>query len=110
VENSAKQKTTDVASANTTDTQPVTQTALPAGTYVIQIASLPSEADARASYNKLAGKFPGIIGGHGVDIKKADIAGKGTYYRVRIPAGSKQEAISLCTKYKAAGGSCLVSR
>ncbi|OLP59999.1 hypothetical protein BJF93_10495 [Xaviernesmea oryzae] len=80
------------------------------GDYVIQVASLPSEADAKASYQKMAAKFGSVLGGRGVDIKKAEIAGKGTYYRVRIPAGSRGDANALCDKLKAAGGSCLVTR
>jgi hypothetical protein len=89
---------------------PVAQTPTPAGSYVIQIASLPSQSDAETSYKRLSVKFAGVIGGRGVDIKRADIANKGTYYRVRIPAGSKQDAQELCARYKAAGGSCLVSK
>ena len=80
------------------------------GDYVIQIASLPSEADAQKSYQNLSAKFGSVIGGRGVDIKKAEIAGKGTFYRVRIPAGSKNDAVALCEKYRAAGGSCLVAK
>jgi hypothetical protein len=111
-----------VAVQHPAETQPATQTAsaeqaaplatasVPAGSYVIQIASLPSEAEAQKSYNNLSAKFAGVIGGRGVDIRKAEIAGKGTYYRVRIPAGSRQEANALCSKYKSAGGSCLVTK
>ncbi|EYR82400.1 SPOR domain-containing protein [Shinella sp. 838] len=80
------------------------------GSYVIQIASLPSEAEAQKSYNSLSSKFSSVIGGRGVDIKKAEIPNKGTYFRVRIPAGSREEANSLCSRYKSAGGSCLVTR
>ena len=80
------------------------------GGYVIQIASLPSQADAQRSYQNLSSKFGSVIGGRGVDIKAAEIAGKGTFYRVRIPAGSKEQAVALCEKYRAAGGSCLVAR
>ncbi|OQP88041.1 hypothetical protein BTR14_00720 [Rhizobium rhizosphaerae] len=80
------------------------------GDYVIQVASLPSEADAKASYQKMSGKFASVIGGRSVEIRKADIAGKGTYYRVRIAAGSRADANALCDKLKAAGGSCLVTR
>lgn len=80
------------------------------GGYVIQIASLPSQADAQRSYQNLSNKFGSVIGGRGVDIKAAEIAGKGTFYRVRIPAGSKEQAVALCEKYRAAGGSCLVAR
>jgi hypothetical protein len=83
---------------------------LAAGTYVIQVASLPSEAEAKASYAKLSQRFASVIGGRGVDIRRAEIKNKGTYYRVRIPAGSKEEAQALCSRYKAAGGSCLVSK
>lgn len=82
----------------------------PAGAYVIQIASLPSEAEAQKSYSNLSAKFSSVIGGKSPDIKAAEIPGKGTYYRLRIVAGSKDEAIALCSRYKAAGGSCLVSR
>ena len=80
------------------------------GSYVIQIASLPSEAEAQKSYNSLSSKFGSVIGGRGVDIKKAEIPNKGTFFRVRIPAGSREEANSLCKRYKSAGGSCLVTR
>jgi hypothetical protein len=38
------------------------------------------------------------------------VAGKGTFYRVRVAADSRAEAISLCEKYKAAGGNCFVSK
>lgn len=84
--------------------------AVPAGGYVIQVASLPSEADAEKSYKKLSAKFSGVIGGRAYEIKKAEIAGKGTYYRVRIAGGSKDEAVALCERYRAAGGTCLVAK
>jgi SPOR domain len=81
-----------------------------AGGYYMQVASLPSEADAQKSYRNLSAKFGNVIGGRGVDIAKAEIAGKGTFYRVRIPAGSKDEAVALCERFRSAGGSCLIAR
>jgi hypothetical protein len=111
-DNGNVQKTEEVASADPVQ-QPADNTQsvqTPAGAYVIQIASLPSEAEAKSSYNKLSAKFASVIGGHGVDIRKASIKNKGTYYRVRIVAGTRQEATELCSRYKAAGGSCLVSK
>ncbi|WP_236771913.1 SPOR domain-containing protein, partial [Agrobacterium tumefaciens] len=75
-----------------------------------QIASLPSQAEAQKSYQNMSAKFGSVIGGRGVDIKAAEIAGKGTFYRVRIPAGDKNEAVALCEKFRSAGGSCLVAR
>ncbi|TCM57310.1 sporulation related protein [Rhizobium sp. PP-F2F-G48] len=89
---------------------PVQTASIAPGSYVVQVASLPSEAEAQKSYKSLSGKFGSVIAGRGVDIKKAEIAGKGTYYRVRIPAGSRDEANSLCSRLKSAGGSCLVTR
>ncbi|MCJ8520507.1 hypothetical protein ABID21_003617 [Pseudorhizobium tarimense] len=92
---------------------PVAQTQVASvspGDYVIQIASLPTAADAEKSYKNLSAKFASVIGGRGVDIREAEIAGKGTFYRVRIPAGSKADAVALCEKYRAAGGSCLVAK
>ncbi|TDK38821.1 SPOR domain-containing protein [Rhizobium deserti] len=80
------------------------------GGYVIQIASLPSQAEAQKSYQSLSTKFGNVIAGRGVDIKQAEIAGKGTFYRVRIPAGSKPEAVALCERYRSAGGTCLVAK
>lgn len=80
------------------------------GGYFIQVASLPSQAEAQKSYQSLSSKFGNVIGGRGVDIKAAEIAGKGTFYRVRIPAGSKDQAVQLCENYRSAGGSCLVAR
>ncbi|MFC3072667.1 SPOR domain-containing protein [Shinella pollutisoli] len=102
---------TPAADATPTATSGETQVAaVSPGGYVVQIASLPSEAEAQKSYNTLSAKFASVIGGRGVDIRKAEIPNKGTYYRVRIPAGSREEANSLCNRYKSAGGSCLVTR
>lgn len=109
VRSDTEAKPQEVALADqSTEEKPAT--ALPAGAYVIQIASLPSEAEAQSSYSRLSAKFAGIIGGRAVDIRKAQIKNKGTYYRVRILAGTKQEAQALCSEYKKAGGSCLVSK
>jgi hypothetical protein len=94
---------TQVASADATP-------AATAGSYSIQIASTPSPEAAKSTYAALNRKYGGVIGGKGVNIQKAEVSGKGTVYRVRIPAGSKQDATALCAKYKSSGGSCFVTR
>ena len=78
--------------------------------FVVQIASVPSRADAQASYATLLNKYSAIISGRGVDYQVAEIEGKGTYHRVRIPAVSKSDADSMCSQMKAIGGSCFVTR
>lgn len=102
----AQPSATPVAASATTATAP----AAAGGDYLIQISSLPTEADAQKSYKNLSAKFSSVIGGRGMNIKAADVPGKGTYYRVRIPAGSKDAAVSLCERYRAVGGSCMVVR
>ena len=76
----------------------------------MQIASQPSEAAAQSTYQDLARRYGSVIGDSGVNIVKAEIAGKGTFWRVRVPAGSRNDAIILCESYKAAGGNCFVSK
>ncbi|MEN9894421.1 MAG: hypothetical protein RIR97_273 [Pseudomonadota bacterium] len=78
--------------------------------YGIQIASLPSEDEAKRSSASLQNKFGGVLAGRSLEIRKADLAGKGTYFRVRVAVGTKDEAAALCLKYRAAGGSCIVSK
>lgn len=102
-------RNTQTASATQTTEQTQVAAVAP-GSYVIQIASLPSQAEAQKTYNSLSSKFGNVIGGRGVDIKEAVIPNKGTFYRIRIPAGSRDEANALCNRYKSAGGSCLVTR
>lgn len=87
--------------------------AAPAGAvseWSMQIASQPTAEGAQSTYQDLARRYGSVLEGRGVNIVRADIEGRGTYYRVRIPASSRDEAIQLCTRYKAAGGSCFVSR
>ncbi|TNB46758.1 hypothetical protein FF124_17415 [Martelella lutilitoris] len=84
--------------------------AAPSSRYAMQIASLPTEAEAQQAYRRLAAQYPAVLGRQPVEIVRADIADRGTYYRVRIPAGSLSEALSLCESFKAAGGSCFVPR
>ncbi len=80
------------------------------GEWSMQIASQPSEAAAQSSYRNLVSRYGSVLNGREANIVKAEIAGKGTYWRVRVPAPSRNEAISLCETYKAAGGNCFVSR
>lgn len=76
----------------------------------MQIASQPSAESAQSTYKDLARRYASVLDGHTANIVKADIAGKGTFYRVRIAANSRNDAISLCESYKAAGGNCFVSK
>jgi hypothetical protein len=80
------------------------------GAWSMQIASQPSEAAAQSSYQDLLRRYGSVLEGRQANIVKAEIAGKGTFWRVRVPAGSRDEAIKLCESYKSAGGNCFVSK
>ena len=99
------QQPVEVASA-----QPAAQTATSSGSFGMQVASFPSEEEAKKAFAGLKSKYGGFLSGRDLEIRKAEIEGMGTRYRVRVPVGSKDEAAALCVKYRAAGGSCLVSK
>ncbi|PAP92217.1 sporulation protein [Mesorhizobium wenxiniae] len=80
------------------------------GSWSMQIASQPTVESAQSTYQDLQRRYGSVLSGHTANIVKAEIAGKGTFYRVRVPAKSRNDAINLCTSYKAAGGNCFVSR
>lgn len=81
-----------------------------AGSWSMQIASQPTVEGAQSTYQDLARRYSNVLAGRSANIVKADVAGKGTFYRVRVMAQSREDAIKLCTSYKAAGGNCFVSK
>jgi hypothetical protein len=82
-----------------------------AGSYVVQVSSQRSEADAQASYRALQGKFPSVLGSRAPLIKRADLGDKGVYYRAMAgPFASSEEAAQVCGNLKTAGGQCVVQK
>src|SRR5690606_32922588 len=90
------------AAPQATRTQPEAPAA--SGEWSMQIASQPTAEGAQATYQDLARRYGDVLSGRGVNIVRAEIQGKGTYFRVRIPSATRNDAISLCERYKAAGG------
>jgi SPOR domain len=85
--------------------------AAPAGAYVVQISSQKSEADALSSFKGMQRKFPGVLAGVRPSVKRAELGGKGTFYRLRVGAwSSREEATAFCARLKTAGGDCVVAR
>ncbi|MDF1600018.1 SPOR domain-containing protein [Mesorhizobium sp. YIM 152430] len=102
-----------VAAAAPATQTPVAQSASAApavGEWSMQIASQPTAEGAQSAYQDLARRYGSVLEGKGVNIVRADIDGMGTFYRVRIPAATRDEAIRLCESFKSAGGNCFVSR
>lgn len=82
----------------------------PADAFYVQISSQPTQALAEESMANMSRRFASQIGNRSVGIRSAEIAGKGTFYRVRVATASRNEATALCDNLKSAGGSCFVTR
>jgi cell division protein FtsN len=93
------------------ETTPSAATPAHAGSYSVQVSSQRSEAEAESSFKELQAKYPGQLGSHHANIRRADLGEKGTFYRAMVgPFGSAEAAASMCSSLKAAGGSCIVQR
>lgn len=79
-----------------------------AGSAVVQLGSFDSEADANASWSRIAKRFA-YLAPLGKSVQMAQVGGR-TVYRLRVNAGSAGQASSLCGKLTAAGQACFVPR
>ena len=80
------------------------------GGYYVQIASQPTKESAVASLNNAKNSFGALIGSLPLSIEPASIPGKGTYYRVRVQVGPRENAISICERIKSQKGNCFVGK
>lgn len=90
---------------------PAATAAAPAsgGAFVVQLAAVREEAAAKSAYAALQKKHPALLGGHALDVERADLGDKGIFYRVRAAGfDSKAAATTTCGKLKSAGQDCLV--
>ena len=77
----------------------------------VQISSRRSETDAKASFKTLQGKYPKVLGGKRVVIRRAELGDRGVHYRAMVgPFAGVEQAAGLCSRLKAAGGQCVVQR
>jgi hypothetical protein len=74
----------------------------------VQLASQRSEEAARQSAQSMATRFGVLFGGASPEIQRADLGERGIYYRVLVPAPSREAAANICTNIRAAGGDCLL--
>lgn len=89
----------------------ISPAAVTGGGAYVQVSSQKTEADAKASFKSIQGKYASILGSRTASIHKAEIAGKGTFYRAMVgPFGTNEEATTFCGNLKTAGGQCVVQR
>ena len=74
-----------------------------AGTYIVQVGSFPSLADAKAHMAKMSARFSSVLSDDGKVIK----AGKG-HYRARFSGFTQAEAHDACKALSAKGERCLI--
>jgi cell division septation protein DedD len=79
------------------------------GSYLVQVSSQKSEADAESAYRGISSKYSSVIGGKPHTVRRADLGSKGVFYRAMIgPFASREDAVQLCSSLKQAGGDCVV--
>ncbi|AMJ60230.1 SPOR domain-containing protein [Bosea sp. PAMC 26642] len=80
------------------------------GDFAVQLAAPGSEAEARATYSALQRKYPDQLGSQNPIVRKTDLAGGKTVYRLRVGPYSRDDATTMCTALQAAGGQCFIAK
>ncbi|MBL4854580.1 MAG: SPOR domain-containing protein [Robiginitomaculum sp.] len=86
--------------------------ALAAGNYVVQVASLRSQAEAEKTWSKLSKSMNDILtSSQFADIKRVDLGTRGIYYRLRVSGlANRDTARRLCSRLKNRKQNCIVTR
>jgi len=84
----------------------------PAAPWGIQLAGNFSKALALQSFNRARSAYAGVIGEARPMIIGTRLRNRGTraFYRIRLPAQSRQAADDLCGRIRKVGGACIVLR
>jgi hypothetical protein len=78
----------------------------------VQLAGNFSKERALASFGRARQRYAGVIGDARPMVIGTRLRSRGTraFYRVRLPADSRQDADAMCRKIRSAGGACVVLR
>lgn len=84
----------------------------PAALWGVQLAGNFSKALALASFSRARSRYASVIGGLTPMVIGTRLRTRGSraFYRVRLPAPSRQAADGLCGRIRGVGGACLVLR
>ncbi len=86
-----------------------TGASLPAGSYLIQLASLTSAAAAEGSWKTMTARHSAQLSGLAHSVQKTEIEGRGTFYRLRAgPFPDRDAAQARCEALKEKGQACIV--
>ncbi len=87
-----------------------TAAADPGGAYAVQLASLPSAAEAAGAAGELKSRYAALLGRLDLTVRRVDLGPqKGVWYRVLAgPFAAHDDAADLCARLRAAPADCLV--
>lgn len=80
------------------------------GDFTVQLGAPGSEAEARATFSALQRKYPDLLNGQAPIVRKTDLAGGKTVYRLRVGPYSREDAATMCTQLQSAGGQCFIAK
>ena len=74
----------------------------------MQLASVPDEANAHHMMAELESKYADTLGGVKLRVVRADLGGKGVYYRIQSQRVSKEQAEQICASIKKQNAGCII--
>lgn len=78
------------------------------GPYVAQLAALRSEEAVQAAWRRFSSRAPALFDAAKMDVQRADLGARGTYYRVRAGYfASRAEAAQFCMHIREMGQDCI---
>jgi len=79
------------------------------GAFQVQLMALRSEDAAQKAWSEFNRQFPTLAAEAQVDIQRADLGARGTFYRLRLGQfGSRDDARTYCDELKSNGRDCIV--
>jgi Transglycosylase SLT domain/SPOR domain len=89
---------------------PPVQPPAPSAAWAVQLIGERLESTALARYNQLQKKYQPILGGREPLIVRTTLGSAAIWHRIRVAAETREAAETLCSRLRAAGGTCLVQR
>jgi cell division septation protein DedD len=100
------------AAAATAPAQPpkaaATKPAATGGGWLVQLAALKNEADAKNEWNRLRGANKELLGDYSSDIVRVDLGSKGVFWRLRAGPMDEGQARTLCSALAKRSQGCIL--
>jgi hypothetical protein len=80
------------------------------GSTFVQLGAFSSEEKALAAWKNINAKHSGAMNDASPRVKKVEIDGKGTFYRLQAGSWNAAAAMDVCTALKATGQACIIAK